>query len=75
MIDLKVGGLTVIAPEILEQMASRCQLETLTVRCLRKQLDLPAAYFVVVNQRRITDLDFEITPRDRVAVLPAIAGG
>jgi len=75
MINLKIEGYTIIAPEILEQIAERCQLEVLTIGCLRKQLGLPDTYTVVVNRNTITDLEITITPKDQVAVLPSISGG
>lgn len=74
-IDLEINGYTLIPPEILEQMTQQCQLETLTIGCMRKQLDLPAAYLIVVNGLQITDLTFEITLEDEVGVVPMVAGG
>jgi molybdopterin converting factor small subunit len=72
---MQIAGYTVIPPYLLEVYRENCQLERLTVGCLRKQLKCPDDWSILINKQIVKDLNTIIEEADIVAVLPAIAGG
>lgn len=72
---MQFAGLTMIPPYLLQQYREHCQLDQLTVGCLRKQLKCPDDWSIVINQRIVKDLETIIEETDAVGVLPALAGG
>jgi hypothetical protein len=73
-----IDSYTVIPQEVLDRYRENCKLDELTVGCLARQLnifDRPNRFAIIINKKRVTDIDTVITVKDVVAVLPIIAGG
>lgn len=78
-VTLEIKGLTTIPIELLDVFRENCQIEQMTVNCLKIQLnnqyDIPLEWPIIVNSKIQRDLEAIIYETDLVQILPLIAGG